>query len=438
MIVLLAVLLYSARQQLISPLAISGEPPAPTASGAVQTYETPVSEPDTTAPALPGPEPVHGKIGRNSSLYVELTQAGVSPADVQRIVRASRSTYNLKRVRAGQRFSAYVGTTGALDSLEFVISNEEHLKVRREEGRFRARIEAVPFDVSYHVTRGVIETSIFASLLTQGAETELAGALDDIFGWTIDFISDTRRGDTYTVLYERKTYDDGSSVMGRVLAARVVNAGRDHHAIRFQTKGQSTGYYDLDGHSLQKSLRRSPLKYTRVTSSFTRRRFHPVYKSYRPHYGVDYAAPRGTRVYATGDGVVLTASRKRGNGKYVKIKHNNTYTTYYLHLNGFARGVRSGVRVRQGQLIGYVGSTGAANGSHVCYRIKRGGSWVNPRRLELPSKEPVPESEIAAFDDIRDSCLFRLSESILSGLENNTIVVERPRLPSDDQMRTLF
>ncbi len=446
MIILLSVLVYSARQQLIAPFSGNGSSDPSVMTSSLEDSSVPAdmiaqsaAPGEIEGPTIPEIEPKRGKIRRNSSLYVELTSVGVSPADVQRVARASRKTYNLKRVRPGQGFVAWLDHSGKLDSLDFDVSREERLMVRRVEGNtFEATIEAIPFTVSYHVTRGIIESSIFASLREQGAETELAGGLDEIFGWTIDFISDTRRGDTYTVLYERRTFEDGRSVLGNILAARVVNRGKDYHAFQYQPEGQSRGYYDLDGKSLQKSLRRSPLKYTRVTSNFQSRRYHPVYKTYRPHYGVDYGAPRGTPVYATGDGTVLTASRRRGNGNYVKIKHNNTYTTYYLHLNGFARGIKSGVRVRQGQLIGYVGSTGAANGPHVCYRIKRNGSWANPRRLELPSKKPVPDSQIAAYERARNAYMVRLREVILSGLENNTIAVERPSQPTDKQMQTLF
>jgi murein DD-endopeptidase MepM/ murein hydrolase activator NlpD len=226
--------------------------------------------------------------------------------------------------------------------------------------------------------------------------------------------------------------------VGDVLAAKVINQDNEHHAFRYGPEGTSVGYYSIDGKSLQKSLRRSPLKFNRVTSNFTGRRFHPVYKTYRPHYGVDFGAPRGTPVYATGDGAILTASRRRGNGNYVKIKHNNTYTTYYLHLNGFARGMKSGVRVKQGQLIGYVGSTGAATASHVCYRIKRNGSWVNPRKLTLPSKSPVPSAEIAKYEHQRDMFMNRITESLLNGLDNNTIAVDQPSSPYSERVHSMF
>ena len=185
---------------------------------------------------------------------------------------------------------------------------------------------------------------------------------------------------------------------------------------------------------MEKSLLRTPVKYSRVSSSFSSRRFHPVTKRYQPHYGIDFAADRGTRVFTTGDGVVEEASRNRGNGNYVKVRHNNTYTTYYLHLKGFAKGIHKGVRVSQGQTIGYVGSTGFANGPHVCYRMKRGGSWVNPRRLKLPAKEPVPKTDLAAFHASRDVYLQTLSDWRPQGSDNGTVVVQQLSKPLPDDI----
>lgn len=448
MIVLLAVLVYAAREPLFSPLVNPGTPVMVSDlsdAAELQDAVAPASImlPDNVLESVPAPapgaEPRRGRIRKNSSLYLELTRLGVSPQEIDGVARSSRKTYNLKRVRPGQRFAVYQSATGELDSLEFMINAEQHLKVRRGgNGKsYTSEIEHIPFEVSYHVTQGIIQSSIFAALQRQGAETELASGLDEIFGWTIDFISDIRKGDSFTILYQRKSFEDGRSTLGDILAARVVNRGQEHHAFKFEA-GDDDGYYDLEGKSLQKSLRRSPLKFTRVTSSFSNRRFHPVYKTYKPHYGVDYGAPRGTPVYATGDGLVEVARRRRGNGNYVRIKHNNTYTTYYLHLNGFAKGMRKGKRVKQGQLIGYVGSTGAATATHVCYRIKRNNSWVNPRRLKLPSKSPVSALHMAAFGRIRETFLYRMQEPLLEGLENNTVVVDRPRWPAGDHMQTLF
>jgi len=395
---------------------------------------TPAAPPKTRAV-----EPVQGRIGRNSSLYVELRQHGVSPQEIDRIVRASKKTYNLKRVRAGQKFDVYKSTNGTIDSLFFYYGAEQHLGVRRTgPENFVATIDTVPYTITYHVTEGTIEQSVFTALQEQGAETELAGHMAEIFGWTIDFFTDIRSGDSFAVLYERKTYENGRSKLGEVLSARVLSRGSEYHAFRFSSRTGRTGYFDENGHSMEKSLRRSPVRFTRVTSNFSYRRYHPVNKSYQPHYGVDFGAPHGTPVHATGDGVVLAATRRTGNGNYVKIKHNRTYTTYYLHLSRFAKGVRSGRNVKQGQVIGYVGATGWANGPHVCYRIKKNGSWVNPRRIKLPSKEPVSKVDRERFDQLRDACLLRLNESILDGIDNQTILVERPVYPTAAQKRTVF
>jgi murein DD-endopeptidase MepM/ murein hydrolase activator NlpD len=383
-------------------------------------------------------DPVQGAIRRNSSLYVELRRIGVSPQDIDGVVRASRKEFNLKRVRAGQKFDVYTSASGSVDSLFFYFARDEFLGVRREGTHYVASIDTVPYTVTYHVTEATIAQSVFVSLQEQDADTDLASQMAEIFGWTIDFFTDIRRGDSFAVLYEHKSYDDGRAKIGDVLAARVVSNGKEYYAFRHDAGSGRIGYYDEVGRSMEKSLSRAPVRYNRVTSNFSQRRYHPINKRYQPHYGVDFGAPYGTPVQATGDGTVVAATRRTANGRYVKIKHNNTYTTYYLHLQRFAKGIRQGKKVRQGQVIGYVGSTGWANGPHVCYRIKRNGSWVNPRRINLPSKKPVPAASMVAFERARDSYLLRLQESTLDGVDNHTTLVERPARRADAQMRTLF
>lgn len=458
LIILAAVALYAARDVVLTPFvpvtrladrltreAIQHPPgsqvlqTASLESQNANPVDARVAQPPSSA--NPSAEPVNGKIGRNSSLYVELRGIGVTPQDIDGIVRASRKQYNLKKVRAGQKFDVYTSGAGSVDSLFFYFSRERFLGVRRNvaEG-FVASIDTLPYTITYHVTEGTIEQSVFVALQSQGAETDLAGQMAEIFGWTIDFFTDIRRGDSFAVLYERKSYEDGRTMLGKVLAARVVSGGHEYYGFRFESGDgrNSHGYYDEGGNSLEKSLRRSPVKYTRVTSSFSQRRYHPINKRYQPHYGVDFGADYGTPVYATGDGSIVAATRRSGNGNYVKIKHNNAYTTYYLHLQRFAKGIRNGRKVRQGDVIGYVGSTGWANGPHVCYRIKRNGSWVNPRGIKLPSKEPVPKTLLTRFERERDACLLRLHESILDGIDNHTTLVSRPTYTTDAQMRTIF
>ncbi len=378
-----------------------------------------------------------GTIGRRSSFFEEMRRSGVSPAEIERIVRATRGTFNLRKVRPGQEYTVYSSSPGFVDSIYYRMDHEKFLRIKKVDGRFTAVVDTVAYRIIYKLTHGTIRQSLFASLQKEGAETELAGSLALIFGWVIDFFKDIRSGDTYTILYEKKEYEDGYSTLGRIIAARVVTRGKPYYAFRFKTGKGKTGYYDLEGKSLQKTLLRAPLKFTRITSSFRSKRLHPVTHTYRPHLGVDYAAPYGTPVHATGDGTVMTATRNRANGKYIKIRHNRSYITYYLHLSRFAKGIARGKRVRQGQVIGYVGSTGLATGPHLDYRIKVNGRFVNPRTIRLPSKSPVPRSDLALFRKTRDAALRRFLE--IRDVKNGaTVVVGKPFYPGSMRMEIPF
>lgn len=425
-VALSAAVLYSGRDVLVKPvLDRIGSSDTETA-GLAATGTTPPPGVATLPKEEPVREPLRGTIGRNSTLYDELRKLGVSAVDIDILTRQTRRTFDWRRVRAGQEFDLYATDAGEVDSLLLYTSIADYVRVSRAQDGFNASIEQVPYDVSYAVTHGTIYNSVYASLQEQGAALELAGSIDDIFGWTIDLASDLRAGDEYVLLYELRNYRTGFSTLGDVLAARIVNAGREYNAIRFADGGHQAAYYSLEGQSMQKAMRRAPLRFTHISSSFSKRRFHPVQKVYKPHYGVDYAAPRGTPIYATGDGLVVGAQYTSGNGNYVKIRHNRTYESYYLHMTGFAKGIRRGVKVSEGQLIGYVGSTGMATASHVCYRITKNGSWVNPRSLELPAREPVSAVQMASFNAARDSYLSRVHEALMDGLSNRTAMVQAP------------
>jgi murein DD-endopeptidase MepM/ murein hydrolase activator NlpD len=383
-------------------------------------------------------EPLKGCIGKNSTLYDELRALGVSLFDIDTMTRETKKDFDWRRVRRGQAFDLYVNDACEIDSLILYTTPAEFVRVRRGVEFFSARIEQVPYELSYQVTHGTIYDSIAASLESQGVEGELANSIDDIFGWTLDLAKDLRQGDQYALLYERRTYATGYTRLGNVLAARIVNLGKEYNAVRFRPHGGSPGYYALDGSSLQKAMRRAPLKFSRISSNYANRRFHPVQRVYKPHYGVDYAAPRGTSVYATGDGIVLAAGYQSGNGNYVRIHHNRDYETYYLHLSGFAKGVRRGARVAQGQVIGFVGSTGLATGPHLCYRVKRDDRWVNPRALDLPAKQPISEKEIVTFNSMRDAYLSRMYEALNEGLDRTTVVQAPARAVSPGLSATMF
>ena len=372
--------------------------------------------------APPKPEPIRGEIHKNSTVYDELRTLGVTAFEADMMTRETRAAFDWRRVRPGQTFDLYMNTSGEIDSLILYTSPAEFVRVNRGVEQFSAIIQQVPFEISYHVTHGTIYDSIFASLQEQGVETDLAGSIDEIFGWTLDLAKDLRQGDQYALLYERRDYETGYSALGTVLAARIVNLGKEHNAVRFQPEKGSIGYYGLDGKSMQKSMRRAPMKFSRISSQYSTRRLHPVQRVYKPHYGVDYAASRGTPVYATGDGLVLAANYQSGNGNYVRIHHNKTYETYYLHLSGFAKGVRPGTRVSQGQCIGYVGSTGLSTGPHLCYRMKKNGRWVNPRMVDAPAKDPIAPHEMVEFNAVRDAYLSRMYEALNEGLDRTTVV----------------
>jgi murein DD-endopeptidase MepM/ murein hydrolase activator NlpD len=444
-IALLAVLAYASRDAFLIPFLDAIESHDTEIAGCIRLEEgeqtlggvTDSRELSYTAPAR---EPLRGTIGKNSSLYVELRKLGVSVFDIDMMTRETRKAFDWRRVRAGQSFDVYASAAGDLDSLLLYTSPQDYVRVRRDLAldRFVAKVEPVPYEITYQVTHGTIVNSIFASLAEQGAETSLASSLDDIFGWTIDFVSDLRAGDQYVLLYEQRTYETGHTVVGDVLAARVVNQGKEFNAVRFRPSGGPVGYYNIDGSSMQKAMRRAPLKFTHVTSSFSRRRFHPVQRVYKPHYGVDYGAPPGTPVYATGDGLVVAAHYQSGNGNYVKIRHARGYETYYLHLSGFAKGIRGGTRVTEGQLIGFVGATGLATGPHLCYRMMKNGSWVNPRAIKLPAKDPITVKDIARFNAMRDAYMASIYDALLDGLDNRTRIVQTPVRPTVQLRAAVF
>ncbi|HXV13741.1 MAG TPA: peptidoglycan DD-metalloendopeptidase family protein [Candidatus Krumholzibacteria bacterium] len=442
---IIAVMAFTGQEPVVRPVWDRIPVPAPETVGCLYTEDGKMIMTDSydgDGPAFVAapvkPEPVRGEIGKNSTMYDELRALGVSAFEIDTMTRETKKVFDWRRVRKGQTFDLYTNEAGEIDSLILYTSPAEFVCVRRGIEYFTVAVEQVPFEVSYHVTHGTIYDSIFASLQSQGVETDLAGSIDEIFGWTLDLAKDLRQGDQYALLYERRTYETGYTALGTVLAARIVNLGKEYNAVRYTPESGTVGYYALDGKSMQKSMRRAPMKFSRISSNYSSRRLHPVQRVYKPHYGVDYAAARGTPVYATGDGLVLAANYQSGNGNYVRIHHNKTYETYYLHLSGFAKGVRPGMRVTQGQVIGYVGSTGLATGPHLCYRMKKGGRWVNPRMLDLPAKEPVSPSEIVAFNAIRDAYLSRMYEALNEGLDRTTVVQAPARATSPGLTAAMF
>ena len=355
---------------------------------------------------------VEVRVRAGQTLYGILASRGLAASEIPEWIAAARGLYDLSRLRPGQRLRLATAAGGGLAALWCDTGPRERLVLERGRNGVAARREEIPCSVHVRRVAGVVRDSLFQAVEDAGEGPELAVALAEIFAWDIDFHRDVRPGDRFALLVEEEWRDGAFAGYGRILAASFVNRGRTYRAVYFRGERTPAGYYTPEGRSLRKQFLRSPLKFSRISSGFTRRRFHPILKRVRPHLGIDYAAPAGTPVRAAADGRVIFAGRKGGNGNFVKIRHNRTYMTGYLHLRGFARGIRAGVRVRQGQVIGYVGQTGLATGPHLCYRFYKNGRFVNPLTMRFPPAVPVARTDRAALARLARELLPRLRRDV--------------------------
>jgi murein DD-endopeptidase MepM/ murein hydrolase activator NlpD len=302
-----------------------------------------------------------------------------------------------KRLYPGTEFRGTRTPGGVLDRLEVVFDrrNEVHLTASPE----GISIERIERPIASEVLRleGAVESSLFGAMDGAGGDPELAVRIAQIYQWDIDFLRDIRKGDTFVVVVDRQTVGGDFYAWGTVFATRFVNDGRTLDAVVYPDDSGRLGYYNLEGEPMRKQFLRSPLKFSRVTSRFSMNRFHPVLRRRMPHYGVDYGAPVGTPVHVTADGTVNFVGRKGGGGNMVTVRHTNGYETNYLHLSRYGKGVRRGARVSQGQVIGYVGSTGLSTGPHLDYRVSLNGKWINPLRISSPPVKPLSDERLQRF-----------------------------------------
>jgi murein DD-endopeptidase MepM/ murein hydrolase activator NlpD len=302
-----------------------------------------------------------------------------------------------RRLMPGTVFDGRIAGDGRLERLRVMLDRrtEVFLELDGEE----IRVDRVVRPLEHRLLRveGILDSSLFAAVTEAGAEPELAVRVAEIFQWDIDFFRDIRKGDSFIVLVDQLSIDSEPFGYGQVFAARFICQGRQHHAVLYQNEDERLGYYDLEGRPLRKQFLRSPLKLSRITSRFSMRRFHPVHKRYMPHYGVDYGAPIGTPVHVTSDGAVSFVGRNGGAGRMVSVRHPNGYETSYLHLRSYGSGISRGARVRQGQVIGYVGTSGTSSGPHLDYRVRLNGRWVNPLSIASPPAEPLEATSLEGF-----------------------------------------
>ncbi len=373
-------------------------PPAPPLVPAVVA---PVTE--TTAAGPAQSRTVELRIQRNQTFYEALAALQVDHTDIMDLVKAVSEFRNLRKVKQGDLFRVEFTAHDQLHALAFDLDLESWIRYQRgEDGTFVQELGNYPVEHRTVGVSGVIERSLYEALQESGAPLNLAAKINDVLGWDLDFSRDPRQGDRFRIVYE-EVYKNGEFVRtGPILACTYEGRGRDLAAYRYTLRDDHTGYYSRDGKNLQKQLMRAPLNYSRISSGFSYKRKHPVLGRVMPHLGIDYAAPVGTPVYAAGDGVVVAKGSKKGNGRYVHLRHTNReYETLYLHFSRFAKGIKVGSRVRQGDVIGYVGATGYATGPHLDFRVKKGGRFVNPRTLKLPPAEPVPDDQLASFLALR-------------------------------------
>lgn len=355
------------------------------------------------------------RIRRNDNLSGILTQYGISHATVNNMVSASRGVFDVRRIVAGRPMHIYT-TADSLQQVEHIVyeqsyrdyvvfSLDENVTVRAEQKELEQRLRYV---------EGTITGSLYATLTDQGADPALVSELANVFAWQVDFYR-IQRGDSFRVLYEEELIEDVPVSIGKIKAAQIVHFGKEYNAIHYLQGGRAE-YFDFDGNSLRKAFLRAPLQYSRISSRFTNRRFHPILRRNVPHHGTDYAAPTGTPIRAVGDGVVTRSAYDRNNGNNVRIRHNSVYETGYLHMSRIANGIKPGAAVTQGQIIGYVGSTGLATGPHLCFRFWQNGQPVDPHRVEMPSSDPIQEAHKPAFEMQRDQLIALLN----SGNDINT------------------
>ena len=357
-----------------------------------------------------------GEVGSGETMGGILNRYGISALAVDRLDKASREVFPLRNIRAGHKYTAFIHEdslyaphldwlvyeTSVTDYVVFGFHDNDSVSVRKDCKQYTLRRTK---------KSAVINSSLWGAIMEQNLPYALAADLEDIYQWTVDFFG-IQKGDSFTVIYDERFIDDTVSVgIGRIWGAKFTQSGKEFYAIPFR-QGGKIQYWEADGGSLRKQMLKAPLKYSRISSRFTYARKHPIYKVYRPHTGVDYAAPKGTPVHAVADGVVIFKGWGGGGGNTLKIKHAGNLQTGYLHLSRFAKGISKGSRVSQGQLIGYVGSTGASTGPHLDYRIWKNGTPIDPLKIPSEPAEPISKENRPLFEFVRDRIIAELNGDV--------------------------
>ncbi|MBO5671937.1 MAG: peptidoglycan DD-metalloendopeptidase family protein [Alistipes sp.] len=344
-----------------------------------------------------------------------LSHYGVSAYMVDRLDRMSKDIFPLRQIRADNGYTTFtrevsdsLSTRTVLDYLVYHRNLVDYVVFGFHGDSISINLGSRPVDVVRKQHEAVITSSLWGAIMEKDMPYALAAEFEDIFQWTVDFFG-IQSGDSFSVIYDEKFIEGESVGIGTVWGALFNHCGKTYYAIPYAQDGDKLRYWEANGESLRKQLLKAPLKYySRISSKFSNARLHPVHKVYRPHHGVDYAAPSGTPVYSVADGVVTKCGWGGGGGNTIKIKHAGNIVTGYLHLRGFAKGIRVGTHVSQGQLIGYVGSTGTSTGPHLDYRLWKNGTAIDPLKVPQEPAEPIKEEHKARFEAVRDRVIAEL------------------------------
>ena len=352
-----------------------------------------------------------GKVEWNQNLSEILSSYNISYQDIHLLAKNSREVYDVRKLKAGSSYSIIHERDSLKTARQFIFepSPTEYVTYNLADTVY-AKIHSKPVTITERRLAAEINSSLYNAILDQGASPMLVQQLVDVFAWQVDFFR-IAKGDKFKLIFEEERVDDDIVGIKSIKGAYFEHWGKPYYAIAYPTE-EKIDFFDENGNSLRKTLLRAPLNYSRISSRFSLRRFHPVQKRYKAHLGTDYAAPTGTPIRTVGDGIVLEARYHSGNGNYVKIKHNSNYTTQYLHMSKIARGIRPGQTVKQGQTIGYVGSTGLANGPHLCYRFWKNGRQVDALKVNLPSSGGISDEHLEEYQAFSDSV-----KTLLDGIE---------------------
>lgn len=377
--------------------------------------------PDTYAGQL---DRVDITIEKGDSVYGILHRLGIGDYQIDLVFDAAKKVFDLSRIVPGHELSVWITQDGfpRIGRLSYEIDGLHFLEIEPEDSRFQAYRHSLKVDIRYERSQGAIENSLYESGINAGLSTEVVMELTDVFAWDINFFTDIRSGDTYTVVYEKYYVRDEFKGDGRVIAASFVNQGTPHIAIYFNDHKGGKGYYDKNGKPIRKLFLKAPLRYRRISSGFSYHRMHPVFHVVKPHLGVDYAASTGTPVVALGDGKIVLKRWGKGYGRHIRIKHRAGYYTYYGHFSRYARGMEVGKWVKQGDVIGYVGQSGVATGPHLDFRVKKDGRFINPLKLKSVAGPRLHGSALDAFKKVAAR---RISMLDNTDLNNDMIVGKR-------------